>query len=421
MGDNGYKHGVYFTEAATAVVAPVTIDSALPVVFGTAPVHTLADGVERPINKPMLISSYGEYVKTFGAVPDGESRDKYTLSEFADIYIARYNMAPVVFVNVFDPATHQDDDGNPDASKVTSADIIGGIDGTTLKRTGLELVHEVFPRFGKVPATLVAPRFSGDPQVALTLGAKCLDISGHFRATAIIDIPDSVKLYSDAPQWITSNNLTDANIIAMFGSLKYGNDIECGSSHVAALMARTDVNHNSIPYKSPSNERLLANGIVHAGEELQYSTVEANYLNGQGIVTGLNFYGGLKLWGNRTAAYPGVTDDKDTMIPVRRMFSYLQNYLILTIWQYIDQPLMKKRVIESICDSVNQWFNSLVARECILGGKVFFDADDNPSIDTMDGVARFRIHYTPPSPARDIEFTAQYDLDYLKRLYNGEE
>lgn len=422
MSNNGYGHGVYGNEEASAIVAPVSIDSGLPVVFGTAPVHTLADGVEKPVNKPMLINSYAEFIKHFGAVPEGEPKSKYTLSEFAEIYLTRYNMAPFVAVNVFDPAKHVSaDTALPDVSLVTADDIIGGIDGGTLKKTGLELVHEVFPRFRLVPAVILAPRFSGVPKVALTMGAKCMDISGHFRATAIIDIPDEVRLYSDAPAWVNDNNLTDCNIIAMFGSFKYGDEVEPGSTHLSGVISRTDANHMKIPFKSPSNEKILANGMVHAGEELHFTTDEANYLNGQGIVTALNFVGGMTAWGNRTAAFPGVTDEKDTFIPVRRMFSFLQNELILEIWQKLDEPLMKKRVIESIAETVNRWLNSLVTRQCILGGKVYFDPDDNPAIDLMDGIARFRIHYTPPSPAREIIFTTQYDIEYLKRLYNGEE
>ena len=35
-----------------------------------------------------------------------------------------------------------------DAGAVTSADVIGGVDATTGKATGLELVTEVYPRFG---------------------------------------------------------------------------------------------------------------------------------------------------------------------------------------------------------------------------------------------------------------------------------
>ena len=164
-----YRHGVYASEQATGLVPPVRIDSALPVVVGTAPVQTLEDGALPPVNSPRLIFSMAEFVRQFGSLPTGAKAADYTLYEFANIYLARYRVAPVVFINVFDPAKHKTEGGTADVSKVTADDIIGGIDGQTQIRTGLELVDEVFPRFGLVPGQLLAPRFSGDEAVALIL------------------------------------------------------------------------------------------------------------------------------------------------------------------------------------------------------------------------------------------------------------
>ena len=50
---------------------------------------------------------------------------------------------------------------------------------------------------------------------------------------------------------------------------------------------------------------------------------QAAYLNGEGVITALNFIGGWKSWGNRTAAYPASTDPKDTFMPTRRMFNWV--------------------------------------------------------------------------------------------------
>ena len=52
-----------------------------------------------------------------------------------------------------------------DPSKVTAEDVIGGIDGSTGKKKGLELVDDVFPRFRLVPGLVCAPGFSQDPTV----------------------------------------------------------------------------------------------------------------------------------------------------------------------------------------------------------------------------------------------------------------
>ena len=269
---------------------------------------------------------------------------------------------------------------------------------------------------GLVPGQILAPGFSDDPAVAVVIGAKAANINGHFKATGLVDVPSSVAKYTDVPAWVKDNNLTDPALQIFFGSPVFGNAVEHGSVHLAATVASRDADNEGVPYWSPSNRRMLCNGLTHAGRELALTPSEAAYLNGQGIVTGLNFTGQMTVWGNRTAAYPAVTDVKDTFIPVRRMFNYIGNTLVLTAWQFTDSPL-RRRFIEQICDSFNLWLNGLAAREYILGGKVAFLAGENPSTDLIDGTARFHVFIAPPPPAREIRFTLEYDPSYLTNLF----
>lgn len=420
---SGYRHGVFTAEVPTGILPPVRVDSALPVVCGTAPVHTLEAGTEAPVNAPRLIFTRKQFISEFGSVPKDEKAHDYTLSEFADSYFGTYGVAPFVAVNVFDPARHtrpvQGGDGGltaPDVSKVNAADIIGGIDGASLKRTGLEILAETFPRFSLIPGQVLAPGFSGDPSVALIMGAKCENINGHFKAGGIIDIPDEVANYTESVAWMKDNNLTDKNLTAFLGKPRVGSDVQWGSTHWAGVTARRDAANSGIPFWSPSNSRLLANGLVHAGKELVLGNEEAQFLNGNGIVTGLNFIGGMVAWGNRTAAYPGITDPKDSFIPVRRMFNWISNTLVLTAWQMLDSPV-RRRMIESVVDTFNVWLNGLATREYILGGRVEFLAGENPTTDLMDGIIRFHVFVTPPSPAREIEFILEYDPNYFSTLF----
>ena len=416
-----YRHGVYASEQATSLVPPVRVNTALPVVVGTAPVQTLEDGVVRPINNPQLVFSYADFVRRFGSLPEGAKAADYTLTEFANIYLARYNVSPVVFINVFDPEKHKGSNDKPDVKKVNADDIIGGIDGQTYLRTGLELVDEIFPRFGLIPGQLLAPRFSGQVEVALVLGAKCFNINGHFRCTGIVDVPVEVKHFTEAPAWVKDNNLTDSNLIMFFGQPLFGDVAEAGSSHLASVISKRDFENGDIPFYSPSNKRLLANGVSHAEKELHLGPSEAAYLNGQGILSGLNFAGVLAAWGNRTAAYPAVTDVKDTFIPIRRMFNFCANTLVTTAWQFLDRPIMRRRLIETVCETFNTWLNGLAARECINGGRVEFLQSENPTTDIMDGITRFHVFFTPPSPAREINFVLEYDPGYLSTLFGAQE
>ena len=413
-----YRHGAFVDEQATSLVPPVEVESALPFVVGTAPVHNLKDGTP-PVNEPLLVTSFADFVERFGAPAEGEDAHDYTLYEFARVYIGRYGMAPVVFVNVFDPAKHVSEDAEspgPDVGKVADADIVGGVDASTGKRTGLELVHEVFPRFRLVPCQILAPGFSALPEVAVSIGAACTVVSGLFRATGIIDVPASVRTPTDAPAWLNTNNLTDSGLMAFFGQPVYGDAVEWGSTHLAGVIAARDSENDGIPFWSPSNKRLLCNGLSHAGEVLNLTPEEAAYLNGNGIVTALNMIGGLVAWGDQTCAYPGVTDVKDSSIPIRRMFNWIGNTLILTAWQFVSSPL-RRRMIETVQDTFNVWLNGLAAREFILGGRVTFEADENPTTNLMDGKVRFHVYVTPPSAAREIVFTLEYDPDYLETLF----
>lgn len=441
-----YRHGAFFDEVPTSLVTPVEVDSALPVVIGTAPVHNLPDGTPAPVNEPRLIYTVEDFVAQFGAVKAGENRHDFTLSEFVDVFIGRYSVAPVVCINVFDPAKHADEEGRPDVSRVTAADIIGSAgdavasgseqiaqsaDGSgfagpyasadgagKVKRTGLSLVDKVFPLFRKVPGQILAPGFSAEPAVAIAIGAACENISGHFRAVGVADLPGDIARPEDAPAWVNDNNLTDENLILFFGTPTYDNAPEYGSTHLAAVMALRDAENDGIPFWSPSNKRMFCQGLTHNGAELALTPLEAANLNGNGIATGLNMIGGLVAWGDQTACYPGVTDVKDASIPIRRMFNFIGNTLVLTAWQKVSNPL-RRRLISSITDTFNIWLNGLVAREFILGGRVTFEAKDNSSADLMSGKARFHVYVTPPTAAREIVFTLEYDPAYLETLFEN--
>lgn len=113
--------------------------------------------------------------------------------------------------------------------------------------------------------------------------------------------------------------------------------------------------------------------------------------------------------------YPGVTDPKDSFIPVRRMFNWIGNSLILTYMQKVDDP-MNKRLVAAVTDSVNIWLNGLTASGALLGGRVEFNESENPVTDLMAGKITFHLHLTPPGPAQEISFLLEYDTTYLAAL-----
>jgi len=306
-----------------------------------------------------------------------------------------------------------------DPSLVTKNDIIGGINSTTGKRKGLELINEVYPKFSLVPTLVLAPGYSEDPEVAAIMGAKAVLINGNFRAMALCDAPanSSVQVYSAVPQWKKTNNLILTQQILCWPKVRNTETIYHASVHLAGVIGVTDNTYGGVPYCSPSNKNASITGLcLEDGSEVVFGNEEANYLNGQGIMTFLNFIKGWTIWGNRTCCYPGNTDPKDAWISVRRMFQWVGNTIVLTVWQKVDEP-GNRRLIETVVNSINQWLNSLVARGQLLGGRCLFREEDNPTIELMDGIYHFKVFMTPPSPAEDMEFNLEIDTDYYSTLF----
>ncbi len=470
-----YKHGVYVSEVPTKVIPPVRVDCGLPVVIGTAPVNMAKEDLAP--NTPKLIQNYEDAVKYFGYSDDFEN---YTLSEFIYSQFVLYGIGPVVLINVLDKEKHKkagkvkdlviengkgtiDEKGILpeslviksqdktfklgedytilfekeiveivgvseafkdatytitynilDPSMVTKADIIGGIDVNTGKRQGLELVEEVYPRFGLVPGLILAPGYSQNSDVAAIMKSKANSVGGLFRAMALCDA-DADLLKDELTPFKNKNNITDKSQVLCYPKLGLGDKVFNFSTQLTGVINRTDYDNGSIPYVSPSNKTLQIDKTLIKGEEVMLTRHDANYLNGQGVMTAYGFNNGWKTWGNRTAAYPGITDIKDSFIPTRRMFDWVGNTLILTYWQKIDDP-MNKRLIETVVDSANLWLNGLTAQGVLLGGRVEVLKDENPITDLMDGVIKFHVYLTPPSPAREIDFIQEVDVNYFNQF-----
>lgn len=420
---SGYQHGVYSGEVPTALLPARYVDTNVVFAVGTAPVHTLAAGKTAYVNTPRLYNSYDAFVGEMGWSEDWNA---YTLCEVAESHFAKYGAAPLVCVNVFDPATHLDEEGAPDPAAVTSAHIIGGIDSATLRKTGLELVSECFPRYRLVPGSLLAPRFSEEPAVAVSMGAKSKGINGLFNALALADVPTAeVPLYTNVPEYKERNNLTDERLVLCWPTIALGDRRYHLSTQLAGRISMTDSENGNSPHVSPSNKRAYMDRAVTVAAdgtetEIWLGLTENNYLNGQGIVTVNNFDGGWKFWGNRTACYPSVTDPKDAFIPIRRFFNWYQNTFILTYFSQVDGPITK-RFIERILKSEQIRLDGFTSRGIINGGRISYLEAENPLTDIMDGLLRFHLWLSPPPPARSIEGIFEFDPTYLEALFGGEE
>jgi len=473
-----FKHGVYTNEKPTSMIAPVTADASLPVVVGTAPINLTK---EYSVNEPILCFSYAEATQKLGFSGDFEKYTlcEAMYSQFALFGVApivfinvldpekhkKEGKSHLIFVdgkakikqegvlkesvklsdvksgdetldaegleielvyddngylNVFVPDNVSEaavDYNQLDPDAVTEDDVVGGV-GVDGKYKGLELVSHVFPLFRLVPGTIICPKYSTNSLVAAVMEAKSQYINGVFQAVSIPDISSSkITDYTKVAKAKNDGNITSTYQFAAWPKVSLGGKIMHISTQMASLMGHVDAENDGVPYVSPSNKNLKMDSAVLAdGTPVVLGLDQANYLNGQGIVTTLNFIGGHKLWGNRTAAYPANSDAKDAFIPLRRMFNYVANSLVLTYFNKVDDPGNPK-LIETVLRSVNTWLDGLSAEGKLLGGRIEFRKDLNPTTALLDGKFKFSIFMTPPTPAEEINFELELDVNYFDALF----
>lgn len=339
-------------------------------------------------------------------------------------YVAAYNSDNEVEITILDDEKILNDTveiyfHEVDPSKVKPADIIGGYDAVTGQYKGLETVEDVFPKFRVTVGIIISPKFSQDVTVAAIMKAKCYDQNNVFNSIAVCDIPTAeVKNYTAAAEYKNKKNLIDPALVACYPKVSLGGVQYFLSTQLACLMNQVDAQRgDGIPYISPSNKRLqIDSACLEDGTEIFFGLDKVSYLNGQGIVTALNFSNGWTAYGNRTSVYPSSTDVKDNFISIRRTFLWLRNTLTLTYFSKIDDPL-NKRLVESVVDSVNIFLNGLTAKGVLNGGRIKALSGENPTTDVMDGIIKFHLYINVPSPARVIEFMLEYDPSYLSSLF----
>ena len=120
-----YKHGIKINENPTETVKPKEGTSGIAVVIGTSPINLL-DDPEKAVNKPIAVRSYEEAVKKMGYSEDYE---KYTISQSIYASFKQFSVAPIVLINVLDPARHKE--------AVTEQEVKVENRQATLKKSGM--------------------------------------------------------------------------------------------------------------------------------------------------------------------------------------------------------------------------------------------------------------------------------------------
>ena len=191
----------------------------------------------------------------------------------------------VVVINVADPSnpTHLTDNVlNP--NNITSADIVGGVDGTTGKYRGVHALLAANSELGIIPRILIAPGFTHDMPSgnANPIVSELIGIAENLRAIIIADLPNT----NDKDAFDYVSDFGSARVYRIYPWVKVLNNLgniveEPASPRVAGLIVESDKNRGF--WWSPSN--LVINGIVGISKPIDFVlgdvNSKANYLNGK--------------------------------------------------------------------------------------------------------------------------------------------
>jgi phage tail sheath protein FI len=401
---SNYLHGVETVEYLVGPSQVQTIATAVIGLVGTAPIQTLSDPTKASINKPILITSDKDAAAYFGADATGYSIPSALSAIFAQ------GAGPVIVVNVFDPTkVSMQTGGQPDPTKVTAGDIYGTTlgDGT---RTGLMALLDARSLFGFGPKQIIAPGYTN-----LTGVVQQMDvIAAKLRAICWVDLPVGLS-----PQDAVSSRSTTLNTASKRVMICYPHVQALGpdgttlvlrplSQYAAGVCAAVDQAKGY--WWSPSNTALA--GVVSLERPVdgsfQDSGSDLNLLNGAGITTIYAAYGtGFKLWGNRSAAYPGSTE-VDVFMAVRRTADIIEEALELNSLKYIDRPL-SKALIDQQLDDDNAFLRDLIGRGATVDAKAFFDSTQNPAQELAAGHLTLGYRFAPPPPMERLSYEAYLD------------
>lgn len=303
---------------------------------------------------------------------------------------------------------------------VTETDIIGGVaeDGT---RTGLELLDEIYPRFGVIPAILIAPGYSRNPSVAAALEAKAQLVYGLTNAIAIVDLDSGASgavKKEDVEKQKAKTVVSSRWNLAVWPMVQVDGYRIWQSAQAAALMQKTALKNGGIPSESPDNLAYQIDGLcLEDGTPVRMTMDDVNdYLNRYGICSALKLPE-WKFWGSSTAAYPASEKAIDRWIKSVTMLNFMENKFKIDYAPSIGRNAQPKK-INDVLDRFNLYMNSL-SPDHLAGGEIVFDSDENDSASMQQGHYKFHTRYADWGQMEYIENEFEYDANIQMEALEG--
>lgn len=402
-----FLHGVETIEIDKGPRAVRLVKSSVVGLVGTA-----AAGA---INEPILVTREADFAQ-FGA----DSGTHTIVRELKRLFAQKPTVC--IVVNVHDPVKHA-------VAPAGSADVIGTIDAVTGKRTGMQAFKDCYQLFGFFPKILIAPGFSSLAPVstALTTIATAIRAITFFDAPVGITVQQAITGRGPAGA-INFNTSSDRAglcypMVKMFNPAAAAGvgEIELASlsTVIAGAWSRRD-QENGYWWSGSNLELLNVLGVErHIEAMINDQNSEANLLNEAGIITVFNSFGtGIRSWGNRSAAWPTNTGQKN-FLNVRRTFDVIMESMELSTLQYLDRPL-DNAVIDDILESGNRFLRHQQANGAIAGGKVWLNKDLNPPQSLANGHLIPSVEFAPYSPLERVTYQSEINIEYLRGLVGAQ-
>ncbi|MBQ8507218.1 MAG: hypothetical protein IJ466_07315 [Clostridia bacterium] len=299
-----------------------------------------------------------------------------------------------------------------DASLVTKEDAIGASDGAGLN-SGLYAIKNVYQLTGYIPAHLVAPGFSSDPEFHEKMYEVSQQVNKHWHVYMRTDIPimheGTPVTLLNAATWKEAHGYNKENETTYFPLAK-GTDgriyhlSTLASGNLQALMVEQD----GIPYTTPSNTDCPIIQNLYLGEESAVRVYDDELINEKlnryGIASACYTGGRWAIWGAHSASYT-YTPDSEYRSDVSETNMMMLYYVINSFQHRRAKDVDKIKTIndlKAIVADEQARLDALIGAKALIYGECMLDAKSLERSDIMEGNYRFAFRVTTTPIAKSL-------------------
>lgn len=382
-----WKHGIYGS-TSDAGPRPVTIaPTSFSVLIGTAP---NADADAFPLDTPVLIAGDKRLAAKLDLVGDG---DGYLPDAVEAVFDQKRGTIAVIRV----------EKGADDAA--TKLNIIGGVDGGTGVRSGMEALLDVQALLGLKPRLLTC-EFSHDEAVLTSL----LSYAARFRAMVYADCPGTT--YSEAVAykalwgdqrlelcWPAHKNVNGRTV--PFSAFRLGIEIQKDQT-------------KGEEYSASGSNRVIY-GSLGPIVPIDYVDGDVNclshLLNFNRITTAIRD-DGLRTWGNLTCA----ADPKWQFANAVRVNDVILSAIAISLKWARDKKL-SKTFVEDVTETINLFGEQERKAANIYGLEAYADPLINTSDQILAGKFQVDYEFTPPGIAQELNVVSHFVNDFASVIF----